>query len=294
MTTSKKAKNKEKATSADKSIILFDDVPVRRVWVEKEEKWYFSIIDVIAVLTSQANFKKAQSYWTTLKNRLKQEGNESVTKCDKLKLQSTDGKFYKTDVANVEGLFRIIQSIPSKKAEPFKRWLAKVGYERLQETVDPERAVNRARRNWKTVGRSTKWIEQRMRGQEVRNKLTDYWGDNKVKEGVEFAKLTDIIHKEWADLTTREHKTLKNLKTENLRDNMSEAELIFTALAELSTTSVAKKDKSKGYDENADSAHKGGGVAKRARKDYELQTGQKVVSGDNFLPSNKKKKELER
>jgi len=204
----------------------------------------------------------------------------------------TKGGKQKLNCANIEGLFRIIQSIPSKKAEPFKRWLAKVGYERLQETVDPELAVNRARRNWKTVGRSTKWIEQRMRGQEVRNKLTDYWGDNKVKEGVEFAKLTDIIHKEWADLTTREYKTLKNLKTENLRDNMTEAELIFTALAELSTTNVAKKDKSKGYDENADSAHKGGGVAKRARKDYELQTGQKVVSGDNFLPRTRKIKRV--
>ena len=290
MTAKKQAKNKRSATSAGKSIILFDDMPVRRVWVEKEEKWYFSVVDVVKILVGSAN---PVVYWRVLKKRLIDEGSEqTVTNCNGLKMLAKDGRMRLTDTYDVENLFRIIQSIPSKKAEPFKRWLAKVGYERLQETVDPELAVNRARRNWKTVGRSAKWIEQRMRGQEVRNKLTDYWGDNKVKEGIEFAKLTDIIHKEWADLTTREHKTFKNLKTENLRDNMTEAELIFTALAELSTTNVAKKDKSKGYDENADSAHKGGGVAKRARKDYELQTGQKVVSGDNFLPGVKKIKRV--
>ena len=215
-----------------------------------------------------------------------------VTKCNQLKLTARDGKKYLTDVAGTEIIFRIIQSIPSPKAEPFKIWLAKVGYERLQETDSPELAVNRARKNWKTVGRSEKWIEQRMRGQEIRNKLTDYWSENDVQEGAEYAKLTDIIHKEWTGLTTKGHKKIKNLKRKNLRDNMTDAELLFTALAELSTTNVAKKDQAKGYDKNAVSAKKGGGIAKRAKKDYELQTGQKVVSKNNFLSEKRRIKKI--
>jgi DNA-damage-inducible protein D len=204
-------------------------------------------------------------------------------KLGQLKLEARDGKKYATDVADTEVLFRIIQSVPSPKAEPFKRWLAKVGYERLQETVDPELAVNRARKNWIRTGRSEKWVEQRMRGQETRNKLTDYWKESGVKEGREYASLTDIIHQEWSGLTTKHHKMIKNLKRENLRDNMTEAELIFTALAELSTTQIAKTENAEGYDQNANSAKKGGRIAGDARKALELQTGRKVVSPENYL-----------
>ncbi len=283
-------KNTVKKVSKQKSIILFEEAPVRRVWSEKEEKWYFSVVDVVRILTDSVN---PRDYWYKMKIRVNDEEKIQLsTICRQLKLQSPDGKMRETDCANTENLFRIIQSIPSPKAEPFKRWLAKVGYERLKETVEPELAVNRARKNWKTLGRPLKWIEQRMRGQEIRNKLTDYWDESGVKEGLEYAKLTDIIHKEWSELTTREHKDLKGLDRENLRDNMTEAELIFTSLAELSTTHIAKKDNAKKYNENAISARKGGGVAKRARKDYELQTGQKVVSEDNFLMSEKENKKL--
>ena len=279
----------KKKTQKEKSIILFEDIPVRRIWVEKEEKWYFSIVDVVKILTQSAD---PRNYWKVLKNRLKKEGSEVVTKCNQLKLMAKDGKKYLTDVTDTETMFRIIQSIPSPKAEPFKIWLAKVGYERLRETVDPELAVNRARKNWKIAGRSEKWIEQRMRGQEIRNKLTDYWSESDVQEDIEYAKLTDIIHKEWSGLTTKGHKNLKKLKRENLRDNMTDAELLFTALAELSTTNIAEKDQAKGYSKNAISSKKGGGVAKRARKDYELQTGQKVISKNNFLPPKKQVKKL--
>ena len=276
----------------DKSIVLFEDMPVRRVWNKKTRKWYFSIVDIMAILTNQISHKKAQSYWTTLKNRLKIEGSEVVTKCDKLKLIAKDGKKYFTDTANVQTIFRLVQSVPSPKAEPFKLWLAKVGYERLQEIANPELAVNRARGNWKKMGRDVKWVEHRMRGQEIRNKLTDYWQENDVKEGSEYAKLTDIIHQEWSGFTTRKHKNLKKLKDENLRDNMTEAELLFTALAELSTTHIAKKDKSQGFNENIVSAQKGGGVAKRAREDYELQTGRKVISNQNYLNKSRNREEL--
>ena len=273
----------------EKSIILFEDIPVRRIWVGKEEKWYFAIVDIVRVLTGSVN---PPAYWRKLKERLKKEGNQTVTNCHAFKMKAKDGKIRDADCFHTENLFRIIQSIPSPKAEPFKIWLAKVGYERLRETVDPELAVNRARKNWKAVGMSEKWIEQRMRGQEIRNKLTDYWSENNVKEEIEYAKLTDVIHKEWTGLTTKGHKKIKNLNNENLRDNMTDVELLFTALAELSTSNVAKKDKAKGYDQNAVSAEKGGGVAKRAKKDYELQTGQKVVSKNNFLPPKKRIKKL--
>ncbi|PIT93706.1 hypothetical protein COU00_02950 [Candidatus Falkowbacteria bacterium CG10_big_fil_rev_8_21_14_0_10_43_11] len=268
---------------SNKSIVIFEDFPVRRKWMEKKEKWYFSVIDIVAVLTRQADYKKAQSYWTTLKNRLKQEGSEIVTNCDKLKLEAKDGKKYLTDVADVETILRLAQSVPSKKAEPIKLWLAKVGYERMQETINPELAVNRARKNWKNMGAPEKWVEQRMRGQEIRNKLTDYWQVSGVKAGMEYAKLTDIIHQEWSGLTTRQHKELKKIDKENLRDTMTEAELVFTALAELSTTHIAKKDKAKGYSENSVSAKKGGGIARGAREQLEKATGEKVVSDENYL-----------
>jgi DNA-damage-inducible protein D len=272
------------------SLAIFEGKKIRRGWNEKEGTWYFSVIDIIAVLIEQADFKRAQSYWTTLKNRLKNEGNESVTKCDKLKMQSVDGKFYLTDAATVETIFRLIQSVPSKKAEPIKLWLAKVGYERIQEMSDPEKSLNRARENWQKHGRSQKWIQQRMMGQETRNKLTDYWNGHGVKGKDEFAILTNIIHKEWAELTVKEHKNLKGLKTQNLRDHMSEAELIFTALAEMSTRQIAKVEIAEGLEKNKIAGKAGGGVAKRARVDLEKRTGRKVISSKNFLPERKIKR----
>ncbi|MEI8067911.1 MAG: BRO family protein [Candidatus Shapirobacteria bacterium] len=271
-------------------LAIFEDFKIRRVYDAKKELWYFSVIDIIAVLTDQKDFKKAKSYWTTLKNRLKIEGSQLVTNCDQLKMKSSDGKFYLTDVANVETILRLIQSVPSPKAEPVKLWLAKVGYERIKEINDPEIALNRSRDLWKKHGRPEQWIQQRMMGQEIRNKLTDYWSNNEVKKQDEFAILTNIIHKEWSDLTVKEHKNLKNLKTQNLRDHMSDAELIFTALAELSTRQIAETMEVKGLEKNKIPAKKGGQVAKSARLDLEQKTGKKVVSSQNFLELNKVKK----
>ncbi|MDD5626169.1 MAG: BRO family protein [Patescibacteria group bacterium] len=276
----------------NKQITIFEGQKIRRLWDDKKEKWYFSIIDIMTVLTEQPDFKKAQSYWTTLKSRLKQEGNESVTKCDKLKLQSADGKYYLTDTADVEIILRLIQSVPSPKAEPIKLWLARVGYERIQETVDPEKSINRGRMNWQRMGRSQKWIQQRMMGQEIRNKLTDYWKNNEVKEQDEYAILTNIIHQEWSDLSVKEHKKLKKLKTENLRDHMSDAELVFTALAELSTRQIAETMKTKGLEENKIPAVKGGRIAKNARLELEQKTGKKIISKENFLQFHKNGKKL--
>jgi len=269
------------------TITIFEGKKIRRIWDSKKDKWFFSIIDVISVLTQQDDFKKAQSYWTTLKSRLKQEGNESVTKCDKLKLRSADGKLYKTDVADVETLLRLIQSVPSPKAEPIKLWLAKVGYERIQEVSDPEKALNRSRSYWQRMGRSNKWIQQRMMGQEIRNKLTDYWKDNEVNQKDEYAILTNIIHEEWSDLSVKEHKKFKGLKTQNLRDHMTDAELVFTALAELSTRQIAETMETKGLKENKKPARKGGRIAKNARMELEQKTGNNVVSGSNYLPLQK-------
>src|SRR3990167_2139500 len=263
-------------------ITIFEGQKIRRIWDEKQEKWYFSVIDIIAVLIDQTDFKKAKSYWTTLKNRLKQEGSELVTKCDQLKMQSADGKFYMTDVADVETVLRLIQSVPSKRAEPIKLWLAKVGYERIQEISDPEKSINRGRMNWQKLGRSEKWIQQRMMGQETRNKLTDYWDGHDVKEGKEFAILTNIIHQEWSEVTIKQHKQLKKLKTENLRDHMTDAELVFTALAELSTRQIAETMETKGLKENKVPAKKGGRIAKNAKKELESKTGKKVVTAENF------------
>jgi len=275
----------------NKLIAIFEDHPVRRAWVEKEEKWYFSVVDIIAILTEQPDHKRAQSYWTTLKNRLKTEGSEVVTKCDQLKMRSSDGKSYLTDAADVETVFRLVQSIPSPKAEPFKLWLAKVGYERMQETVDPELAVARGRKTWQMMGRSKEWIERRMLGVEVRNKLTDYWAGHGIDKREEFAMLTNVIHKEWSGLSVKGHKNLKGLKTQNLRDHMDEAEIIFTALAELSTRHISEKEKAEGYVHNENAAHKGGRISGDARRALEKQTGQKVVNSKNFL-STKKPKEL--
>lgn len=276
----------------NKSLAIFEKFKIRKSFDEKSQKWLFSVIDVVAALTEQKDYKKAKSYWSTLKSRLEKEGSEVVTNCDQLKMQATDGKFYKTDVADLETIFRLIQSIPSKKAEPIKMWLAKVGNERINEIADPEQSLNRARENWQKHGRSEKWIQQRMMGQETRNKLTDYWQESGVKQGDEFAILTNIIHKEWTDLTVAEHKKLKGLKSQNLRDHMSEVELIFTALAEVSTRQIAENMGSQGLEENKIPAKKGGKIAKDARLALEEKTSQKVVSGSNFLPIKPKNKRL--
>lgn len=270
----------------NKFIVLFEQEPVRRVWSDKDEKWYFSIVDIIAILTQSSD---PRNYWKVLKNRLKHEGSEVVTKCNQLKLTASDGKMRETDVADVEAVLRLVQSVPSPKAEPLKLWLARVGYERIKETVDPEMAVNRARSNWQALGRSSKWIEQRMRGQEIRNKLTDYWAAHEISEQEKFARLTNIIHKEWSGITVKQHRAVKKLKGHNLRDHMTDAELIFTALAELSTHKVAEKDKASGYGQNAVAAVKGGRLAGKAKKDFEKLTGNKVVCKENFLPINKRK-----
>jgi hypothetical protein len=273
-------------------IVIFGDQPVRRVWDEKLEKWFFSVVDVVAVLTDQVDFQTARKYWNKLKERLKNEGSEVVTICHQLKMTANDGKQRETDVADVETVLRLIQSVPSPKAEPFKLWLAKVGYERMKETIDPEFAVSRARKNWHALGHSKKWIEQRMLSVETRNKLTDYWVEHGIKKSDEFAKLTNVIHAEWSGLTVKEHKNLKGLREHNLRDHMSDAELIFTALAELSTREIAEVEKAEGYDPNESAAHVGGRVSGDARKALESKTGKKVVNGGNYLNPAKKKKEL--
>ncbi|MBN2789971.1 MAG: hypothetical protein JXR69_07265 [Candidatus Delongbacteria bacterium] len=274
----------------NETLAIFDNFKIRRTYDEKKELWYFSVIDIVAALTEQTDYQIARKYWNKLKGRLVKEGNESVTNCHQLKLQATDGKFYKTDVADVETLLRLIQSVPSKKAEPIKLWLAKVGYERMQEMTDPELALNRSREYWQDHGRSEKWIQQRMMGQETRNKLTDYWNEHEVKKGEEFAILTNIIHKEWSDISVKEHKDIKGLNRQNLRDHMSEAELIFTALAELSTRNIAEAEESTGLEENKDSAVKGGKISKDARIALENKTGKSVVTDQNFIKGGKKKK----
>ncbi len=276
------------------NIKLFESKKVRTHWDEEKEKWYFSIVDIIGILTEQPTTDRARNYWKVLKSRLLKEGNETVTNCNQLKLQAEDGKLRLTDVGDVEQIFRLIQSIPSPKAEPFKQWLAKVGYERMQEIQDPAMSLDRARENWQKLGRSEKWIQQRMTGQETRNKLTDYWKENDVEKKDEFAFLTNIIHQEWTGLTVKKHKALKGLKSQNLRDHMSEAELIFTALAELSTRQIAETEKAKGVKENAVAGKKGGKIAKDARLALEQKTGKKVVTKDNFLPPTKSNKKLDK
>ena len=268
---------------------VFEDNNIRSVYDEEHDKWYFAVVDIIAVLTES---KDPTAYWRKLKQRLKAEGNETVTNCHGLKMMSKDGKMRMTDSLDVEGCLRLVQSVPSPKAEPVKLWLAKVGYERMKEMADPSTAIDRARDTYKKLGRSEKWIQQRMMGQETRNKLTDYWKDHEISEGEEYAILTNIIHQEWSGLSVKEHKDLKGLKSQNLRDHMSEAELIFTALAELSTRQIAESENATGMAENKVSAKKGGKIAREAREKLELQTGQKVVTDNNFLPASKKPKQI--
>lgn len=273
----------------NKQITIFEGKKIRRAYDKKTETWYFSVVDIIFALTESVN---PTDYLKKLRKRDFDLASYIGTNCPQIEMATETGKNRKTLAGNPEHLFRIIQSIPSLKAEPIKLWLAKVGYERIQETVDPEKSINRGRMNWQRIGRSQKWIQQRMMGQEIRNKLTDYWKDNKVKEKDEYAILTNIIHQEWSDLSVQQHKQLKNLKTENLRDHMTDAELVFTALAELSTRQIAETMKSKGLEENKIPAKKGGRIAKNARKELEQKTGKKVVNEKNFLLPKSKIKNL--
>lgn len=270
-------------------LTLFDNKRIRHIYDEEKEVYYFSVIDIVAILIEK-DYQSARKYWNKLAQRLRDEGSEqTVTNCHQLKLQADDGKMRKTDVADIKTIFRIIQSIPSKKAEPIKQWLAKVGQERVQEMADPSKAINRARETYQKLGRSEKWIQQRMTGQETRNKLTDYWKDHEITEGEEYAILTNIIHQEWSGLSVKEHKDLKGLKSQNLRDHMSEAELIFTALAELSTRQIAEAENATGMEENKKSAKRGGKIAREAKEKLELETGKKVVTNSNFFPHKQPK-----
>lgn len=272
-------------------IKLFEQKKIRSVYDEEKDIWYFSVIDVIAILIEK-DYKTAQNYWNKLAERLRKEGSQSVTNCHKLKMPAADGKQYFTAAATAETMLRIVQSVPSPKAEPIKQWLARVGYERMKETADPSLSIDRARENWQKLGHSEKWIQQRMMGQETRNKLTDYWKEHEITKDEEYAILTNIIHQEWSGLSVKEHKQLKGLKSQNLRDHMSEAELIFTALAELSTRQVAENTNATGMKENKQAAKIGGNISKRAREDFEERTSQKVVTDENYLPKTKKQKRL--
>ena len=259
-------------------IRVFEEKKVRTLWDGEHEKWYFSIADVIAVLTDSPNPRK---YWSVLKTRLKAEGSQLTTNCSQLKMQSADGKFYLTDVADTEQLFRLIQSIPSPKAEPFKLWLAQVASERLEEMQDPELSIDRALEQYMNLGYSENWINQRLKSIEIRKELTDQWKKRGLKEGVQFATLTDIITKAWSDKTTKEYKILKGLKKENLRDNMTNTELILNMLAEASTKDISAATNPKDFEESKKVAKQGGNVAKVARKELEAKTGKNVVTSLN-------------
>jgi len=259
-------------------IILFEDKKVRTIWDENQEKWYVSIVDVIAILTDSPNPRK---YWSVLKTRLKLEGSQLTTNCSQLKMKAADGKNYLTDVADTEQLFRLIQSIPSPKAEPFKLWLAKVANDRLDEMQDPELSIDRALEQYMNLGYSEKWINQRIKSIEIRKELTDEWKKRGLKEGVQFATLTDIITKAWSDKTTKAYKILKGLKKENLRDNMTNTELILSMLAEASTKDISEALNPKTFAESKKIAKQGGGVAKKARLELESKTGKQVVTSIN-------------
>jgi len=260
------------------AIQIFEDKKVRTVWDDEQEKWYISIIDIIEILTESPNARK---YWSVLKTRLKKEGSQLATNCSQLKMQSADGKFYKTDVADTEQLFRLIQSIPSPKAEPFKLWLAKIASERLDEMQDPELTIDRALFEYQQLGYSENWINQRLKSIEIRKELTNEWKSRGLKEGQQFATLTDIITKAWAGKTTKEYKILKGLKKENLRDNMTNTELILNMLAEASTKEISQAVNPKDFEESKIVAKQGGNVAKVAMKELEAKTGKKVVTALN-------------
>jgi len=272
-----------------KQIALFQGKEIRKIWDDEHEKWYFSVVDIVTVLTNQSEHRKAQSYWTTLKNRLKNEGSEVVTKCDQLRFLAKDGKYYQTDAADTETIFRIIQSIPSPKAEPFKLWLARVGYERVEETEDPEKAIQRAMATYLKKGYSKNWVDLRLKSIEIRKDLANEWNERGIKAQNEFAILTDDITFAWAGLKVKDYKKVKELKKENLRDNMTNLELVLNMLAETSTTEISKVEKPQDFDANRQVARKGGSVAGKARKELEKQTGHSVISKNNFLVNKNKK-----
>ncbi len=268
-------------------LTIFEGRKIRRHWNKKAEKWYFSVVDIIAALTNSSN---PQVYWRVLKKRLIDEGSgETVTKCNGLKMLAADGKMRLTDVADTETVFRIIQSIPSPNAEPFKLWLARVGYERVEETEDPERAINRAMQTYLKKGYSREWINQRLKSIEIRKGLTDEWEKRGAKEGLEFAILTDDITFAWAGLTTKQYKRHKGLKMQSLRDNMTNLELVLNMLAEVSTTEISQKEEPDTFDKNRNVARRGGGVARVARRKIETETKKKVISGSNYLSQDRKK-----
>ena len=269
------------------SLQIFEDRKIRTVWDNEQEKWYFSIIDTIEVLTDSKDYTTARKYWNKLKQRLKEEGNETVTNCHQFKMRALDGKMRLTDVADTEQLFRLIQSIPSPKAEPFKQWMAHVASVRIDQMQDPELSIEQAMVDYKRLGYSDAWINQRLKSIEVRKELTDEWKRTGVKEGVEFATLTDIITREWSDMRTKEYKQLKGLKKENLRDNMTNIELALNILAEASTSEISKQKNPSGFKQNVTIAKEGGSVAKVARKQLEEKLGRTVISSSkatDFLP----------
>ena len=265
---------------ADK-IQLYEDQPIRTAWVEDEEEWYFSIVDVVGVLIEQTDYQKARKYWNKLKQRLSEEGSQLVTNCHRLKMTAQDGKKRLTDVANTEQLLRLIQSIPSKKAEPFKMWLAQVGRERIEETIDPELTIDRALETYARLGYDADWINQRLQTIRARKELTDQWKSHGVEQGKEFAILTDEVTRAWSGMSTRQYKNLKGLKKENLRDNMSTLELALNMLAEATTTELTKASNPNGLSENRKVAQEGGTIAGNARKEIEERTGQPVVTSQN-------------
>lgn len=267
----------------ENKIQLFEDKRIRTAWDEENEEWLFSIVDVVGVLTDQPTQRNASNYWRKLKQRMKEEGNQLVTNCHQLKMMSADGKRYNTDVANTEQLLRVIQSIPSPKAEPFKMWLAAVGRERIDETIDPELTIDRALETYLKKGYSREWINQRLQAIQVRKELTDEWDDRGIQKGVEYAILTDEIAKAWSGMTTRQYKNLKGLKKENLRDNMSTLELVLNMLAEATTTELAKAHDAQGLSENQKVAKRGGKVAGDARKAIESDTGKPVITSKNAV-----------
>lgn len=275
---------------------LFEDRKVRTVWDDKEEKWYFSIVDVVGILVESKDYQTARKYWNKLKQRLKNEGFEPVTNCHQLKLRAEDGKMRLTDVAETEHLLRIIQSVPSSKAEPFKQWMAHVASERLDQMQDPELSIEQAMMDYKRLGYSDNWINQRLKSIEIRKDLTDQWKLHNVKEGIQYATLTDIIYQHWAGKSAKEYKQFKGLKKENLRDNMTNEELVLNMLAELSTTSITKAKDPQTLDENMECAAEGGDVARVAREQLELKVGRKVVtplSAERFFGGQKPEDLLE-
>ena len=267
-------------------IQLFEDKRIRTAWDEEKEEWYFSIVDVVAVLTEQPDYQAARNYWKVTKKRLKDEGNETVTSCNQLKMTASDGKKRLTDVADTEQLLRIIQSIPSPKAEPFKLWLAQVGRERIEETIDPELTIERALETYLKKGYTREWINQRLQAIQVRKELTDEWDARGVQKGVEYALLTDEISRAWSGMSTRQYKNLKGLKKENLRDNMTTLELVLNMLAEATTTEISKQKAPETFSENIDVARAGGKVAGDARKAIESQTGVPVITAKNAAQLN--------